>query len=373
VLIPAFAWLVGPRRYTGRDLAVRFGEGFACVAAFAIVALLLGHPYFLRYGRPTSDQVIMGDTVDEGGFSIGGVSLLWDVRLESFTHLSRALVGYDPAIVVLGLSGLVYAWRCAPMRPILLFVLAWSAFFMTNWSDHVRYMIPVTLGLSFFAGLVAERWLSSRLGTAVVVLLLLFPLVQAARFVHVMRAEDSRAIAAEQLRELGPNSIVAIDRYGPDIELDREGMQRLLRLRTTIGAPLYAREDRRRIALDQGIVPPSELGIDAVRMEELIELDERMGTIGIRKELRALGNDPKSALRSLGVTHFLRVDRHPADPSKFFLAPLIEGASEVLVVDPSCDEKRTKEAFLPTEMDFPLTGLWTVRRPGPWMALYRLH
>jgi hypothetical protein len=372
IAIPALAWLIGPRRWKGSELLARLGQGAVCVATFAIVALLLGHAYFLKHGAPTSDQIIMGDAVDKGGFSIGGVSLLWDVRFESFAHLSRVLVGYDPAIVVLGLVGLAVSWRCVPMRPVLVFVVAWSAFFMTNWSDHVRYLLPVTLCLAFPAGLVAERALASKWGTAALVILLALPLVQAVRFDHVMMAEDSRAIAAVRLRELGPNAIVAIDRYGPDVELDRESMQRLMRLRTSTGASLYAREDRRRIALDQGLVTGDDAGIDAVRMEELIELDERLGTIGIRKELHSLGQDPKSALHALGVTHFLRVDRRPGDPSKFFLAPVIEGASEVFVVDPSCGAERTDEAFLPTEMEFPLTALWSVDRPGPWMALYRL-
>jgi hypothetical protein len=44
----------------------------------------------------------------------------------------------------------------------------------------------------------------------------------------------------------------------------------------------------------------------------------------------------------------------------------------LVFVDPSRTDRIASEAFLPTEMDFPLTGLWQVRRPGPWMALYEV-
>jgi hypothetical protein len=43
------------------------------------------------------------------------------------------------------------------------------------------------------------------------------------------------------------------------------------------------------------------------------------------------------------------------------------------VFDPSAGAFRTtREALLPTEMDFPLTALWTVERPGPFLVLYSL-
>lgn len=377
--IPALAWLCAPRRWKGRDLAIRFGQGIACVAAFAAIALVVGHPYLVRYGWPARDQVIMGDVVaDEGGLSVGGVSVLFDVRLASFARLSRALIGYDPIVVALGLAGTWLALRRATMRPIALFVIAWAAFFLTNRSDHVRYLLPVTVGLAFPAGLVAERWLASdsKWAARAVLLALVFPLVQAARFDHVMLQADTRAIATERLAGLGPDALVAIDRYGPDVELDRQSMQRLLRLRNTLGQPLYAREDRRRLALDQGRVAPEDAGINALRIEEIaVEevAEDRSGQIALRPKLEALGQDPQTALATLGVTHLLLVSRRPIDPRGSMSAPLITGASQTFVVDPSCGTTRTAEAFLPTEMDFPLTGLWSVERPGPWMALYDLR
>jgi len=55
------------------------------------------------------------------------------------------------------------------------------------------------------------------------------------------------------------------------------------------------------------------------------------------------------------------------------LRPIVANAEPSAVIDPSSGTTRTSEAFLPTEMDFPLTALWTVDRPGPWMAIYPLR
>ena len=45
----------------------------------------------------------------------------------------------------------------------------------------------------------------------------------------------------------------------------------------------------------------------------------------------------------------------------------------VFVIDPAHGFGPPREAFLPTEMDFAITGLWSVSRPGPWMTLYDLR
>jgi hypothetical protein len=83
----------------------------------------------------------------------------------------------------------------------------------------------------------------------------------------------------------------------------------------------------------------------------------------------------------LGVTHVCLVDRRPGDG----VAPLLisgvgeDGAAALslhgppqVVVDPS-EGRGCREALLPTDMDFPLTELWRVRRPGPRLEVYALE
>ncbi len=67
------------------------------------------------------------------------------------------------------------------------------------------------------------------------------------------------------------------------------------------------------------------------------------------------------------------VNRRPSDPNAPFLAALADTWTPMWIIDPSrAGAGESPEAFLPTEMDFPLSGLWRVERPGPLITLYVL-
>ena len=85
------------------------------------------------------------------------------------------------------------------------------------------------------------------------------------------------------------------------------------------------------------------------------------------------------------MTHVLLTDRNPADgrpsmlvdatpgaPGTPRLAPLRLAPEPTFVVAPDGDGRPVDEARLPTELDFPLTSLWQVRRPGPLLELFAL-
>jgi hypothetical protein len=372
--IPALAWIFAPLSWRSRDLAQRLGHGAACVAAFAVLALAVGHPYLLRYGRTQTKDIIGGAQIEEqGGMEIGGMSILFHVRWQSLARLSKAMLGYDPVVVLLGVAGLYRALRRRELRGPTVFTIAWAAFFLTNTSDHVRYLLPVTVLLALPAGLLCESWITHRAGRVALLAALCFPLAQSLRLDHLLRQSDTRESAERELAKLGPHTLVAIDRYGPEVELDRDSLERLERVRTSTHSELRAREEHRRRLLDRGLVPPAERGIDAVRVEELFEIDDRVGTVKVRPGLESLGKDASTVLSSIGATHLLLVERRMHGGEQNLLAPVVAGVSPTLVIDPSCGSGRTSEAFLPTEMDFPLVALWSVNRPGPWMGLYRLH
>jgi hypothetical protein len=292
--IPGLAWLLGPLEWKRDDLARRASQGVAAVLVFLAVAVLVGYPHIARYGFGAA-KVAGGaqEVADLGGIHIGGLSIVFDVRWQSLTRLARGIVGYDPVLVGLGLGGLGFAFARRDLRPALLFAIGWSVFFMTNRSDHVRYLLPVITILCWPAGLLAEEVATRRYGKVALGVVLAIPLVQSSRLAWVLSREDTRAEAERRLAELGPGTVVAIDRYGPDVDLDRESLQRLLRIRTSLGEGLREREDRRRLFLDGPDVSAAERGVDALRAEELFEIDPATGSLRVRKGLESLGDEPK--------------------------------------------------------------------------------
>ncbi len=365
--VPALAWAFSASGWSGEALRRRLVAGVACVASFVALALVVGHPYYLRYGAVAQAQVVGGDQA-AGELSVGGQAVRFGVSWPSVQHLAVSFFAYDPLLVVLGLAGACIALRSRTWRPLLVFTATATAFFLTNPSDHIRYLLPSAALFALPAGLAAERMLARRATSFVLGLALLVPLIQAARMDLVLRRADTRADAELELARLPSGARVAIDHYGPAVDLDRGALERLATLRE-----LRTREASRLELLKAGLLPPDRLGVDALFVEDLCEVDAATGEYGVRAELKKLGAKPVELFRALGITHLLLVDRgeHGADGSR--LEELARGAKELWRVEPANDGSAPSEAFLPTEMRFPLTALWRVDRPGPRMQLVELR
>lgn len=360
------AWAFAPGGWRGPGLVRRVAGGFLCVLTFLLVALVLGHAYYL-HGAVGTDAVVGGEQA-AGKLSIGGQAVRMGMSLASLKHLSTTLFGYDPALVLLGLGGLVLGCARRGLRAVSAFSLAAGAFFLTNPSDHVRYLLPLCILLALLGGVASERLLAGRAGRLALGFLLLVPLVQALRFDWLLTRSDTRALAERQLGTLPPGALLAIDHYGPTVDLSRAALERNERLRGS----LYTRESIRLQLLEAGVYGPERAGLDAVRVEELFEVDPGSGEYVVRAGARDLGATPADVLAELGVTHLLLVDRRPGDDEPSELGPLAAGRASPWSLSPRSDGTPPREAFLPTEMDFPLTALWSVSRPGPWMRLVEL-
>lgn len=365
--LPGFAWSFGPRGWSGLELRRRLIEGFACVALFALVALLVGHPYRWRHGATPVESIIGGG--QHGTLDLGAQPLRLGLSFASARRLSIALLGYDPALVLLGLPGLWCALRSRTLRPIAVGALLIGLVALFNPSDHIRYLAPATMLLGFGAGAFVERVWSSTALRVLSLALLGLSLAQAVRFDVVLRAQDTRNEFEHVLAQLPTGSIVAIDHYGPLPERSRAALERTKRLRE-----LYGREAHRMAYFEAGVEPPGGAGLDAIGVEELFGVDATTLEYTVKDDprVRALGASPREVLAALGVTHLVLAERRPGIEARP-LAPLVAGQTALATLDPSADEgDRCDEAFLPTEMDFPLTGLWQVDRPGPRLELYAL-
>ncbi|HJO26630.1 MAG: hypothetical protein CMK00_06195 [Planctomycetes bacterium] len=391
--LAAFAWLLGPAERPGQGSTSgpwplvllsprRILLGLAAVAAFALAGFILGHPYLLVHGATPAESVVGGAAAgDAGGLSVGGMSLIFDLRAETFTRLTRAFFGYDPVLLILGLVGLPLAWRRPSLRPLILFAVLWGGFFLTNSSDHLRYLLPLVPPLALCGGVALESLVSrGRVDGALplgpgrlclLVPLLALPLVQAVRFAVVLVRQDTRAEMEELLYQLPLGSRVAVDRYGPQVPLDWNSLELTRELRQACGGGLTTRERHRLRALGEDRLDVSEWGLTAVLIEDLFDVDTRAGTVSVRNGLGEYGATPAQVLAELQVTHLCRVRRRLSQAS--FLSQVLELGAPLGAVDPFASARARgaarAEAFLPTEMDFPLTGLWTVNRPGPLLEV----
>lgn len=365
--LPGLAWLADGRGWRGQKLKSRLVDGFACVALFALVAALVGHPYRIRYGATPAESIIGGG--EHATLDLGAQPLALGFSFSSAARLSRTLLGYDPALVVLGLAGLYFALRRRELHSTMAGCVVIGLFALFNPSDHVRYLMPACMLLALSAGVFVDRFWDSRPLRFASFALMALALVQAVRFDVVLRREDTRNEFERTLAELSAGSVVAIDHYGPTPERSRAALERTARLRE-----LYGREAHRMAYFEAGLEPPGGAGIDAIGVEDLFGVDANTLEYGVRDDerVRAIGSTPREVLASLGVTHLVLAKRRPGEEARP-LETLVAGQRPIAVLDPSAEpDDPCHEAFLPTEMDFPLRALWEVDRPGPRLELYAL-
>lgn len=365
--LPGIAWLLGPRAWKGDDLRARLVDGLACVALFALVAALVGHPYRLRYGATAAEQIIGGG--QSGTLALGAQPLRLGLSLDSAQRLSVSFFGYDPALALLGLAGLVVALRRRELRAIALGALVIGLFALFNPSDHVRYLLPAALLLALGAGALVESLWDNKLLCWGSLALCALALVQAVRFDLVLRGLDTRNEFERTLAELPAGSVIAIDHYGPTPERSRAALERTAKFRE-----LYGREAHRLAYFEASVEPPGGAGLDVIGVEDLFGVDARTLAYGVKDDerVRALGSTPGEVLRALGVTHLVLAERRPGGEARP-LRSLVQGLAPLAVLDPSAEKgDPCREALLPTEMDFPLSALWQVSRPGPRIELFAL-
>jgi hypothetical protein len=382
--LAGIAWLAGPLGWRGADLGRRLAQGVAAVALFACASLLVGYPFYLVHGSPPAESISGGALLasqqaaapESIGFvvRIGGQALEFSFRLASLLRLSRALVGYDPLLVALALCGIAAALRRAELRAGAIFGLYWGAFFLTHRNDHVRYLLPLAVLFALPAGLAFDgAWSrfaargARSLGGAVLLAALAFPLLQAARLDWLLLQPDTRAVAEQRLAETDGLTLVAFDRYAPQVELDRASLERV-----AAWGDFGSREGHRLEMLRAGAPTRAGSGLPVLPLERAWWWDERNAALVPRTEAVEPGADLRAFLARHGVSHVLLVSKRPQHVRDNLLLPLVDGAAPLWTIDPAWRGFHPEEATLPTEMEFPLTQLWQVERPGPALRLYAL-
>jgi hypothetical protein len=378
--ISGLAWLLGPRM-EGVGIGGRVKRGFLCVLAFALVGVLVGHPYLLAHGLGSgADDAVIQEVTARGDakvINIGGQGMRLAFRFDSAVAQFRALIGYDLALVILGLLGLGAGLRSRAARPAILFLLAYGLFFHFHENNHVRYLLPLSVLLAIPSGFAVEDMWPDPRKRWFVVFLLALPLVQSVRLGVVLRRTDTRALATlelDRLRREGalPEGPIGVDWYGPVLPLDQGALERLATWR-----PLTRREAHRLALYEAGIEPPGIAGFDAIPLAELIGREQRTGEVWIRKERlgESAPEDVRSLLITLDVNYVITSKRtrlhQPTTMMYATIAPDDErtshgwGGPPLSVTPGRTTITHPSNAWLPVEMRDPARDIWEVVRPGP--------
>lgn len=418
MLIAGVAWAMAPRpehdltKTTGAAFSARVGRGFACVGLFLAIALVVGYPFYLRYGAVPSEDVAAARDVPEGmwTFTLGGTQMAIGMSGRVLKGLTTTFIGYDPVIFFFGVLGLFGMAARRAFWPVLPFLLVWGVMFLAGVNEQVRYILPMAVLMTLPAGVFAEKLWRWPLGKVVVAICMALPLVQALRLGHVLRQTDTRAVAEDLLGKLPDGAIVAVDVYGPVPPQTLAALKITQRLRERSGAELYGREAHRMMMLEADQEQPR--GYPVVPIEDAFEYQLKTGATWLREAVDPaaaaamdLGQTSLSAFAAMGATHFLATDRSPengvrpplfdpqlpavdpdtGEPEYEKLPPLgVPGSAgdlgdPVWTVHPAWSSPSSPEeaadvpdAHLPTTLKFPLRDLWRIRRPGPKLELYVL-
>jgi len=411
------AWYVAPNGWRGAALLRRLRDAALGIVLFTAMELVLGFPWLLgedKFGFFLSGLRLGSWTFFfQGEFLFGGRGISSTMRWESFQVQGSALFGYDPVLVVLGALGVVAAFRQKTLWPVMIFMGLWTLSLLFHRNGHLCYLSPLALFLvipAAFAGQALWRMPTLRWG---LVPLLAFPLIQATRYVHVLSQRDTRAQAEDRLRELPAGARIAIDGFGPQPELSLEALDRLEDLRRRRGLELSGRQSQRRQALRDGT--RAVLGLDVLPLEHVLTLEYsgsplaglpgrtrrrhayreqlvgrevtyRVWSDGTATDLvwpggqyeplegmEDLGPNADGVLKSLGVEYLLLADFNPGLHQEHVLAPLTLGAELLWTLAPAPAGAEILDARLPFELEFAVTSIWRLQRPGPLLRLYRLH
>lgn len=377
-LLPASAVIAHALNARGARHAAFLRAGALCGAAFVVATLLIGYPYVLR-GAAGADEGIVDPSGRAGAFDLGGQSMGGDFGFARVKEIGLGFVSYEPALLLLVAAGFALGARLRPARGrrwvALLYPAVILAVFLFYEGGHTRYLTTAVPFLCVLGGVAADRLLAQRgAWRAIAALLLVFPLVQAARLDWVMTRPDTRteflaAIAAK----VPADSTIAVEGYGPPLRFSPRAVELLGRY-----GEFASRSEQQEAS---GITP-----IDAGRPPYAVVPLERFymyasawpqqwshapaGTSGAAAE-KPIGD----FLDEVGARYLVTVDRNPGAPRNSALDALVaeRGESLAQLLPYVGDPPLAAEARLPMDPDLPGLAIWGVDRPGPALQLWRLR
>ncbi len=353
------AWLLGP--LVGVALTV-------CV----------GYPYALVYGEDAGAGSITAESggAAEDGIQIGGQAFdpTW-FEGGRLIDVGASWFGYEPALLLLGLGGLILLARSTSEARrqawwlVAIPTFGFAAAFLLYEGSHVRYLMPTTAGLALGAACAASAlWARGGAARVLSALLVALPIVQALRFDWLIAQTDTRVEAAAAIVELTTSDdVLAVDHHGsyyaPPL---RPSGASLAPLESAVD--LNGRE-RRWLAWHRADVADPDDARAIVPITRFYVFDSYYPTdykLGTRERTFA------TVLDDWGANVYVQIDRLPDDARRQPVTDEMARRGELVYELSPTPTSPPHEAALPTDMSFALTQLWTYTRPGPWIRVWRL-
>lgn len=364
ILIPLCAYLANKKSavFKGKSL-LSLGVILCCIA---VVAFVFGYGHMV-----IADKKLDAIPTEEENIDLGGQKLLFTMFAGTRAgEILTALFGYDPVGCTLGVIGLLLAVLLGRgmkgLRFTLLVFFAFlAAFFLLYENSHIRYMLPLCPALALGVGNLANRIGAGNnaLATLILAPLVLFGGIQTARMDMLLCRTDTRDLARAWIEENIPEGTrIAAEGYTAPLRPNRESL-------------LYLKDEakvwlkRREMFMLEGRLPekacPHYFLIPLERFYEFRSYWPHQYVLGGERPIESFLDDHR--------TEWLMIyERWPQEERH---APLIDylakkNAEPGPTFSPT-EHPHPLEASLPTDMDFPLTALWYLERPGPVVQLYK--
>lgn len=342
---------------------------------FAGAALLLGYGHKVWGGA--GREVIR---TDQAALEIGGQLLLLNAFSGQLAgKIAWAMFGYDPVLSLLGLAGLAYGiFFCPLFKGFRLSLSLFSAFmlavFLLYNGSHIRYLLPVVPLLALGAAAGAGR-LSQVLRVReiwILAPLILFSGIQTARMDLLLCRIDTRDLAKAWIeREIPKGARIAAEGYSPKLLPDQAS---LLYLKEEAGIPLERKE---RMILAGAWETQDAPAYHLIPLNRFYFFQSYWPHQWHRFDATGEERPIEEFLDDAAAEYLILSDRWPRKKRSLSKerSPMLDFVEErtelVQAFSPSRDGKPA-EALLPMDMDFPLTALWCLDRPGPLIRLFEI-
>ncbi|MDD5644828.1 MAG: glycosyltransferase family 39 protein [bacterium] len=355
--IPVTAHLLRFKRGAAKLFA---GPLLWCAGVFIAVSFIIGYPYLLFSffdsvgGRGgTFDITLSGGYHDAFEFGFHGMG---------FAEIAKGFFGYDPALSLIALAGIIYFLVFSGGKnekekklfsPVIPFAIIFITVFGMYDKTYRRFQMPLIPLMGAVAACYINAMLLSLKGkhrkafAGVIAILLIFSAAQCLRYNWILANGDTRDDASVWITEHIPDGTAVItEKHCPEFAYTLASIQ------DNISNDPASLGDRDKTRLRENIVLKPEYSFYKYDFWKNLPVEELVEKKGIQY-----------------IFLYRQFDKDRNDPLYKYAK---KQAAPVYAVTPSNGAPFFYEAMIPGEVRFSIFALWSVRKAGPIIEIYRV-